>query len=106
MTPFYEMLFFKSVSYRPGMRLTLKYFYVFVLPVGLCEWIKANVHPVMFDNILRTFVAETLKIPKNIQRQLKHRLSYEVKRVYHCAYSSFLDSNYECTCLNCLLKKC
>ena len=43
-----------------------------MLPVGLYEWKIITAHPiltVMFENILRTFEAEILKIFKNIQSQ-------------------------------------
>ena len=40
------------------------------IPVGLCEWKITIIHPILtivFQNVLRTFEAESLKIFKNIQ---------------------------------------
>ena len=48
---------------------------VFMFPDGLCEWKITNLHPILtiiFQNILRTFEAEILKIFKIIQPQPKN----------------------------------
>ena len=53
--------------------------------VGLCYWkiILTDVHPIltiMFENILRIFEVEVLKIFKKIQPQLAQKLDFLIKR--------------------------
>ena len=69
---FINMFFYYYYSSFLPARVASNLINILVLPVGLYEWKTTSAHPIptiMFENILRTFEAEILKIVKNIQPQ-------------------------------------